>query len=89
MLTLNNLPARSGSESDHEGTTFPYSNVVCPRIDEETDEVFETKQNNAKNVQNDIAVSNPTYSFNVAIEKKPEDIISNYVNMNIPNGLVK
>ncbi|CAH0628823.1 unnamed protein product [Chrysodeixis includens] len=86
MLTLNNLPARSGSESDHEGNVSPYLNM-CPRIDEETDDVFETNQNNAKNAQN-TAVTNPTYiTLDVDIEKKPKDIINSYIN--VPNGLVK
>ena len=85
MLTLNNLPARSGSESDHEGNQSPYLNM-CPRIDEETDDVFATHQNNAKNALN--TVTNPTYiTLDVDIEKKPKDIINSYVN--IPNGLVK
>ncbi|CAH1635238.1 unnamed protein product [Spodoptera littoralis] len=86
MLTLNNLPARSGSESDHEGNASPYLNM-CPRIDEETDDVFETNQNNAKNALN-TAHTNPTYiSLDVDIEKKPKDIINSYIN--VPNGLVK
>ncbi|KAM3968141.1 LOW QUALITY PROTEIN: PDGF- and VEGF-receptor related [Aphomia sociella] len=86
MLTLNNLP-RSGSESDHEGSHSPYLKM-CPRIDEETDEVFlETKFQNAKNIQNS-AVSNPTYiTFDADIEKKSQDINNAYINM--PNGLVK
>ncbi|XP_049697170.2 vascular endothelial growth factor receptor 1 isoform X2 [Helicoverpa armigera] len=83
MLTLNNLPARSGSESDHEGNSSPYLNM-CPRIDEETDDVFETNQKNALNT----AVTNPTYiSLDIGDEKKPKDIINSYIN--IPNGLVK
>ncbi|XP_026747230.1 vascular endothelial growth factor receptor 1 isoform X3 [Trichoplusia ni] len=86
MLTLNNLPARSGSESDHEGNISPYLNM-CPTINEETDDVFETNQNNAKNAQN-TAVTNPTYiTLDVDIEKKPKDIINSYIN--VPNGLVK
>lgn len=86
MLTLNNLPARSGSDSDHEGSHSPYLNM-CPRIEEETDEVFETKSKNAKNAQNS-AVTNPTYiTFDVDIEKKSQDINNSYINM--PNGLVK
>ncbi|KAH9632759.1 hypothetical protein HF086_012094 [Spodoptera exigua] len=86
MLTLNNLPARSGSESDHEGNASPYLNM-CPRIDEEADDVFETTQNNAKNALN-TAHTNPTYiSLDVDIEKKPKDIINSYIN--VPNGLVK
>ncbi|XP_050561609.1 vascular endothelial growth factor receptor 1 isoform X4 [Spodoptera frugiperda] len=86
MLTLNNLPARSGSESDHEGNASPYLNM-CPRIDEEADDVFETNQNNAKNALN-TAHTNPTYiSLDVDIEKKPKDIINSYIN--VPNGLVK
>lgn len=86
MLTLNNLPARSGSESDHEGNVSPYLNM-CPTINEETDDVFETNQNNAKNAQN-TAVTNPTYiTLDADIEKKPKDIINSY--MNVPNGLVK
>lgn len=90
MLTLNNLPARSGSESDHEGNASPYI-TMCPTIDEETDEVFEIKQNNANNAKNatiNTAVSNPTYiTLDVDIEKKPKDIINTYTN--VPNGLVK
>lgn len=86
MLTLNNLPARSGSESDHEGNASPYLNM-CPRIDEEADDVFETNQNNAKNALN-TAHTNPTYiSLDVDIDKKPKDIINSYIN--VPNGLVK
>ncbi|XP_014355905.2 vascular endothelial growth factor receptor 1 isoform X2 [Papilio machaon] len=84
MLTLNNLPARSGSESDHDGNSSPYLNM-CPRIEEESDDVFETKQN-LKNIQNS-AVSNPTYiTFDVDLEKKPKNS-NNYIN--VPNGLVK
>ncbi|XP_075972982.1 PDGF- and VEGF-receptor related isoform X3 [Anticarsia gemmatalis] len=87
MLTLNNLPARSGSDSDHEGSASPYI-TVCPTIDEETDEVFETKHNNAKNAIINSAVTNPTYiTLDVDIEKKPKDIINAYIN--VPNGLVK
>lgn len=82
MLTLNNLPARSGSDSDYEGNQSPYLNM-CPRIDEETDDVFATNQKNALNT-----VTNPTYiTLDVDIEKKPKDIINSYIN--IPNGLVK
>ncbi|XP_059061898.1 vascular endothelial growth factor receptor 1 isoform X2 [Achroia grisella] len=86
MLTLNNLP-RSGSESDHEGNHSPYLNM-CPRIEEETDEVFlDTKSQNIKNIQNS-AVTNPTYiTFGMDIEKKSQDINNSYIN--IPNGLVK
>lgn len=87
MLTLNNLPTRSGSESDHEGNA-PYL-TVCSRIDEEADEVFapslETK--NAKNMLQ-TAVTNPTYITFDNIDEKPKDI-NNYVNINMPNGLVK
>lgn len=86
MLTLNNLPARSGSESDHEGNASPYLNM-CPRIDEETDDVFEINQINAKNAQN-TAVTNPTYiTLDVDTDKKPKDISNSYIN--VPNGLVK
>ncbi|XP_050342189.1 vascular endothelial growth factor receptor 1 isoform X3 [Nymphalis io] len=88
MLTLNNLPARSGSESDYDGNVSPYLNM-CPRIEEETDEVFETKQYNFKNTQNNqnSAVTNPTYiTFDVDLEKKPQNISNNYINV---NGLVK
>ncbi|XP_064075126.1 vascular endothelial growth factor receptor 1 isoform X3 [Vanessa tameamea] len=88
MLTLNNLPARSGSESDYDGNVSPYLNM-CPRIEEETDEVFETKQYNFKNSQNNqnSAVTNPTYiTFDVDLEKKPQNISNNYINV---NGLVK
>ncbi|CAB3236151.1 unnamed protein product [Arctia plantaginis] len=86
MLTLNNLPARGGSDSDHEGNVSP-NMTMCPTIDEETDEVFEMR-NNAKNAIINTAVSNPTYiTLDVDIEKKPKDIINSY--MNVPNGLVK
>lgn len=91
MLTLNNLPARSGSESDCDGNVSPYMNM-CPRIEEEADEVFDTKQYNFKNTQNkpNGAVTNPTYiTFDVDLEKKPQNIPSNYINVNVPNGLVK
>lgn len=84
MLTLNNLPARSGSESDHEGNMSPYLNK-CPRIDEEADDVFETKLNNEKNASQNRAITNPTYiAFDTDIEKKNE----NHSYLNIPNGLV-
>lgn len=91
MLTLNNLPAHSGSESDQEGSTSPYLNMqLYPRIEEETDEVFETKQNNAKNVSQNTAVTNPTYiTFDVDLETKPQDTKNNYINVSVPNGLVK
>lgn len=91
MLTLNNLPARSGSESDCDGNVSPYMNM-CPRIEEEADEVFDTKQYNFKNAQNkqNGAVTNPTYiTFDVDLEKKPQNIPNNYINVNVPNGLVK
>ncbi|CAH2092052.1 unnamed protein product [Euphydryas editha] len=92
MLTLNNLPARSGSDSDHDGNVSPYLNM-CPRIEEETDEVFDTKQYNFRNAQNNqnSAVTNPTYiTFDVDLEKKPQKISNNYININnVPNGLVK
>lgn len=85
MLTLSNLPARSGSDSDHEGGQSPYLKM-CPRIAEESDDVFKPNQNNIKNIQNS-AVTNPTYiSLDLDIEKKPQDI-NNYIN--VPNGLVK
>ncbi|XP_026765009.2 LOW QUALITY PROTEIN: vascular endothelial growth factor receptor 1 [Galleria mellonella] len=86
MLTLSSLP-RSGSESDHEGNHSPYLNM-CPRIEEEADEVFlDTKSQNARNIQNS-AVTNPTYiTFGADIEKKSQDINNAYIN--IPNGLVK
>lgn len=93
MLTLNDLPARGGSDSDHEGTTAPYLNM-CDRIDEE-DSVFEPPLNNAKNVRK-TAVSNPTYvtydekiSLDVpkSIPKKPIRTGNGYVNF--ANGLVK
>lgn len=86
MLTLNNLPARSGSESDHEGNTL-YLNA-CPRIEEEADEVFAPCRNDTKNAKNiqQSAVTNPTYITFDNIDEKPKDII-NYVN--VPNGLVK
>lgn len=84
MLTLNNLP-RSGSESDHEGSSSPYLNM-CPRIEEETDEVFETIQNNQKNTQPS-AVTNPTYiTFSPDDEKKQHNFTNNYIN--VPNGLM-
>ncbi|XP_049864841.1 vascular endothelial growth factor receptor kdr-like isoform X3 [Pectinophora gossypiella] len=87
MLTLNNLP-RSGSESDQEGNSSPYLNM-CPRIDEETDDVFGTKENNAKNVQPS-AVTNPTYiTLSVDNDKKPQNFANTYINVNVPNGLVK
>ncbi|XP_039745635.1 vascular endothelial growth factor receptor 1 isoform X2 [Pararge aegeria] len=91
MLSLNNLPNRSGSESDHDGNVSPYEKM-CPRIDEESDEVFETKQYNIKNAQNNLnrAVTNPTYiSLEVDLGKKPQNISNNYMNVNVPNGLVK
>ncbi|XP_045763363.1 vascular endothelial growth factor receptor 1 isoform X3 [Maniola jurtina] len=91
MLSLNNLPTRSGSESDHEGNVSPYLNM-CPRIDEESDEVFETKQYNFRNAHNNLnrAVTNPTYiTLEVDLEKKPQNISNNYMNINVPNGLVK
>lgn len=89
MLTLNNLP-RSGSESDHEGSSSPYMNM-CPRIEEESDEVFEMKQNNARNMQPSAAVTNPTYiTFTSEDEKKPQNFSNTYINVNnVPNGLVK
>ncbi|XP_023952476.2 vascular endothelial growth factor receptor 1 isoform X2 [Bicyclus anynana] len=89
MLSLNNLPTRSGSESDHEGNTSPYLKM-CPRIEEESDDVFETKQYNFKNAQNNLnrAVTNPTYiTLEVDLEKKPQNITNSYIN--VPNGLVK
>ncbi|XP_063636170.1 vascular endothelial growth factor receptor 1 isoform X2 [Cydia splendana] len=87
MLSLNHLSARSGSDSDHEGATSPYLNMI-PRIEEETDEVFEleTKKNNLKNSQNN-AVTNPTYITFPSLDKKPI-ASNNYVNVN-GNGLVK
>lgn len=86
MLTLNNLP-RISSESDAEDSSLPYlSKSLCPRIDEEADEVFETKLNNAKNCSQNRAVTNPTYiAFESDLEKKPQNI--SYVNMR--NGLIK
>ncbi|CAH0759252.1 unnamed protein product [Diatraea saccharalis] len=85
MLTLNNLPARSGSDSDHEGHS-PYLKM-CPKIVEESDDVFRPNENNLKNIQNS-AVTNPTYiSLDIdGLEKKPKDI-NNYIN--VSNGLVK
>ncbi|XP_037297097.1 vascular endothelial growth factor receptor 1 isoform X3 [Manduca sexta] len=85
MLTLNNLPARSGSESEAEGASPQLG--TCPRIDEEVDDVFHTDTNKNHNT----AVTNPTYiTFDVDAEKKPHDLNS-YVNINVavPNGLVK
>ncbi|KAI8440296.1 hypothetical protein MSG28_001648 [Choristoneura fumiferana] len=87
MLTLNHLSARSGSESDQEGNASPYLNMY-PRIDEETDEVFEKEmKNNIKNSQNN-AVTNPTYISFPSLDKKSPIIANNYVNLN-GNGLVK
>lgn len=91
MLTLNNLP-RNGSDSDHEGNVSPFPNV-CPRIEEEPDEVFDnnkqskiTLNQNAKNAQITNA-TNPMYiTFDLDVEKKPID--NSYVNI-VPNGLVK
>ncbi|CAH0397497.1 unnamed protein product [Chilo suppressalis] len=86
MLTLNNLPARSGSDSDHEGHS-PYLNM-CPKIVEESDDVFKPTHNNLKNTHNS-AVTNPTYitlDVDGSLDKKPKDI-NNYIN--VPNGLVK
>ena len=87
MLTLNNIP-RSGSESDHDGNHSPYLNM-CQRISE-NDEVFEN-QYNYKNTQNNqnSAVSNPTYITFDGDLKKPKNISNNYININVPNGLVK
>lgn len=90
MLALNRLPARSGSESDQECTdnNSQFANG-CPRIDEESDDVFE-KRNNEKNVQ-PAAVTNPTYiTFDIELDKKPKGI-NNYVNVKIPvpNGIVE
>lgn len=87
MLTLNNIP-RSESESDHDGNHSPYLNM-CQRINE-NDEVFENKYN-YKNVQNNQngAVSNPTYITFDGDLKKPQNISNNYININVPNGLVK
>ncbi|CAK1551856.1 unnamed protein product [Leptosia nina] len=84
MLTLNNLPGRTGSESDHDGSHSSYLNMR-PRIDEEPDEVFEAKDYN-KNTKN-IAASNPTYIM-FDIDKKPLKNSNNYINC-VPNGLVK
>lgn len=92
MLSLNNLPTRSGSESDHDGNVSPSYLKMCPRIEEESDEVFETKQYNFKNSQNNLnrAVTNPTYiTLEVDSQKKPQNISNNYMNVNVPNGLVK
>ncbi|XP_060800546.1 vascular endothelial growth factor receptor 1 isoform X2 [Amyelois transitella] len=85
MLTLNNLPARSGSESDMDGGHSPYL-TMCPRIEEEADEVFDINTNNAKNIHNhNGAVTNPTYiTFGVDSEKKSQNTY-----INVPNGLVK
>ncbi|KAL0839630.1 hypothetical protein ABMA28_016304 [Loxostege sticticalis] len=86
MLTLSNLPARSGSESDHESHS-PYLKM-CPRISEESDDVFKPNLNNIKNNIQNSAVTNPTYitSLDMDLEKKPQNI-NTYIN--IPNGLVK
>ncbi|XP_063823350.1 vascular endothelial growth factor receptor 1 isoform X2 [Ostrinia nubilalis] len=86
MLTLSNLPARSGSESDHEGHS-PYLKM-CPRISEESDDVFKPNINNIKNNIQNSAVSNPTYitALDMDLEKKPQNV-NTYINM--PNGLVK
>ncbi|KAL3613031.1 hypothetical protein CASFOL_043128 [Castilleja foliolosa] len=86
MLTLNNM-ARSGSESDQEGNASPYMNM-CPKIVEEPeDDVFGTKENNAKNIQ-PLSVTNPTYiTLSIDDEKKTHKLPNNY--MNVQNGLVK
>ncbi|KAJ2950586.1 hypothetical protein O0L34_g8837 [Tuta absoluta] len=86
MLTLNNMP-RSGSESDQEGNASPYMNM-CPKIVEEPeDDVFGTKENNAKNMQ-PLSVTNPTYiTLSIDDEKKTHKLPNNY--MNVQNGLVK
>ncbi|XP_038213359.1 vascular endothelial growth factor receptor 1 isoform X2 [Zerene cesonia] len=85
MLSLNNLPARSGSDSDYDGNSSSYM-PMCPRIEEESDDVFEVKDCN-KNTKNR-AITNPTYiAFNE--NKKPLNISNNYININVPNGLVK
>ncbi|KAL4714431.1 hypothetical protein ACJJTC_017726 [Scirpophaga incertulas] len=85
MLTLNNLPTRSGSDSDHEGGHSPYLNMI-PRIAEEANDVFSPNSNNFKNIQNS-AVTNPTYiTIGIDAEKKP-NVLNHY--LNIPNGLVK
>lgn len=86
MLSLNNLP-RSGSESDQEGNASPYI-TICATIDEEADEVFETKLNDANNAIINTAVTNPTYiTLDADVENKPKDIMHSYIN--VPNGLVK
>lgn len=87
MLTLNNIP-RSGSESDQDGNHSPYMNMR-QRISE-NDEVFEN-QYNYKNTQNNenSAVSNPTYITFEGDVKKPQNISNNYMNISVPNGLVK
>ncbi|XP_045491970.1 vascular endothelial growth factor receptor 1 isoform X3 [Colias croceus] len=84
MLSLNNLPARSGSDSDYDGNSSSYM-PMCPRIEEESDDVFEVKDKNAKNR----AVTNPTYIAFNENNKKPLNISNNYININVPNGLVK
>lgn len=86
MLTLSNLPTRSGSESDHEGLS-PYLKM-CPRISEESDDVFKPNLNNIKNNIQNSAVTNPTYitSLDMGLEKKPQNM-NTYIN--VPNGLVK
>ncbi|XP_050672599.1 vascular endothelial growth factor receptor 1 isoform X2 [Leptidea sinapis] len=86
MLTLNNLPARSGSESDQDTNSSSYLKM-CPRIEEESDEVFVTKDYNNKNSKNS-AVSNPSY-ITFDVEKKPNNLSNNYINISVPNGLVK
>lgn len=88
MLSLNNLP-RSGSESDPETSSSPYLNM-CPRIEEETDEVFEKNSKNLANPSD--AVTNPTYiTIEEDLQKKPNDIkvMNSYVNLSASKGLVK
>ncbi|XP_028039144.1 vascular endothelial growth factor receptor 1 isoform X2 [Bombyx mandarina] len=79
LLDLNNLPARSGSESDHENNASTYLDKCID--DKKSDEVFEMKQTNTKNPQDNSAVTNPTYyTFDVENEKKPKEITNPYVN---------
>ncbi|XP_041972699.1 vascular endothelial growth factor receptor 1 isoform X2 [Aricia agestis] len=92
MLTLNNLPTKE-SESDQDNS-FVSHHGTCPPVEEESDDVFELKQYNIRNAElnkansQNSAVTNPTYiSFDT--EKKPKNESNNYINVNIPNGLVK
>ncbi|XP_046978932.1 vascular endothelial growth factor receptor 1 isoform X3 [Vanessa cardui] len=80
---LTPMLALGRSESDGDGAA-PYLNMC--RIDEEADDVFETKRYNFRNSQPDRAVTNPTYITFDVDEKKPTNVSNNYINV---NGLVK